>query len=114
MPDPHGSPRKPLSESMLASATVDNTPRIGIVLSSFAGSVEHDGTPIQGLADPQPVDKELTHAQVEAMLRRALELGSGGKCMSLGGVSGDDWVLVKITQTREASTDPRVLAALLR
>ncbi|MFN7934807.1 MAG: DUF362 domain-containing protein [Bryobacteraceae bacterium] len=114
MPDTNSSPKKPLSESMLASATVDNTPRIGVVLSSFQGGAEHDGTPIRGLADPQPVHKELTNTQVEAMLRKALELGSRGRRMSLGGVSGDDWVVVKITETRDASTDPRLLAALLR
>lgn len=114
MPDHQVSPKKPLSESMLASATVDNTPRIGIVLSSFKGGAEHDGTPVPGLADPQPVHKELTNTQVDAMLRKAMQLGSRGPRMSLGGVSGDDWVLIKITQSRDASTDPRVLAALLR
>ncbi|MBL8177173.1 MAG: DUF362 domain-containing protein [Bryobacterales bacterium] len=110
----NGSPKKTLSESMLASATVDNTPRIGIVLSSFKGGEEHDGTPVAGLADPQPVHKELTNAQVDGMLRKAMQLGSRGRRISLGGVAGDDWVLVKITMTRDASTDPRVLASLLR
>jgi hypothetical protein len=114
MPDTNSSPKKPLSESMLASATVDNTPRVGVVLSSFQGGVEHDGTPVSGLSDPQPVDKELSNAQIADMLRKAMQLGSRGRRMSPGGVSGDDWVLIKITRTRDVSTDPRLLEALLR
>jgi len=36
-----------------ASATYDRTPRVGIVLSNFRGSTEHDGTPLKGLPAPR-------------------------------------------------------------
>jgi hypothetical protein len=44
-----------IEERFIASATADRTPRVGIVLSSFRGSTEHDGTPLKGLPAPRPV-----------------------------------------------------------
>jgi uncharacterized protein (DUF362 family) len=111
MPDSQ-SGGKPLSESMLASASYDRAPRIGVVLSSFHGATEHDGTPIRGLADPRPVDAELTGAQFDAMLGKALELGSRGRRGSVP-VFPDEWVVLKIT-SGPAATDPRLVDGLLR
>jgi len=78
-----------------ASASRDQTPRVAIVLSSFAGSSDHDGTPVQGLADPQPVTKDLTDAQIDGMVRKALDLDNsrGG---GLRGIAGaEDWIVIK-------------------
>lgn len=83
------------TESVVASATRDQTPRVAIVLSGFAGSSDHDGTPIKGLADPQPVTKDLTDAQIDAMVRKVLELDNtrGG---GLRGIAGaEDWIVIK-------------------
>jgi len=57
------------------------------VLSSFAGSSDHDGTLIKGLADPQPVTQDLTDAQIDAVVRKALDLDSsrGGGLRHRGG-----------------------------
>lgn len=87
------APRK--EEAVTASATQDQSARVGIVLSSFAGSEDHDGTKIPGLADPQPVDRELTAAQLDAMVRKALEIGSPrqGGLPSL--IAAEDWVVIK-------------------
>lgn len=83
------------TETVVASATRDETPRVAIVLSSFAGSEDHDGTKLSGLADPQPVTADLTAAQIGAMVRKAIELGQTPK----GGLSEligrDEWVVIK-------------------
>jgi uncharacterized protein (DUF362 family) len=116
--------KKPLDESMLASATWSATPRAGIVLSSFAGGEEHDGTKLAGLADPQPVDKPLTPAQITALLRKAMELasrapagsggGGGGRRRSQGqGPGSDEWAVILITLNPTVSTDPQLVAAYL-
>jgi uncharacterized protein (DUF362 family) len=82
-------------EAVTATATQDQTPRVGIVLSSYDGSEDHDGTKIKGLADPQAVDKDLTAAQVDAMVRKALEIGGtrGGPLETI--VEPEDWVVIK-------------------
>ena len=78
-----------------AGATVDTTARVGIVLSSFTGSEDHDGTKIQGLADPLPVDAELSASQIDAMLRQAISLGTTRRGGLTAIVAADDWVVVK-------------------
>lgn len=99
-------------ESMLASATMDRTPHVGIVLSSFRGGEEHDGTPIKGLTDPRPVDADLTDAQMDALLRKAVQVS--GRRGGLGRSAGpEDWVVVKIVLTPEISTDVRLVRSLL-
>jgi hypothetical protein len=62
-------------DEVIATATQDTTPRVGIVLSSFKQGAEHDGTKIEGLADPRPPDADLTSSQIDAMLRKAIDLG---------------------------------------
>lgn len=111
-------PQKPLEESMLASATWENVPRVGIVTSSFRGGKEHDGTAIPGLTDPQPTDAILNPAQTAALLRRAIELsgrggGGGGRRGARAGAGSDEWIVFLITLTPEISTDPMLMAALM-
>jgi len=108
---------KPRDETVIASATWDATPRVGIVLSSFRGGTEHDGTKLAGLADPCPPEAELSTSRLEAMLAKALELGSlrrGG----LERIAGrDDRVIILPAagppSQPGASTDPRLLQALI-
>lgn len=87
--------QKPVEESATASATSDRTPQVGIVPSSFRGSSDHDGTEVKGLADPRPVDADLTSEQIDAMVRKAIELGrlrNGGLHTIIG---PEDWVVIK-------------------
>lgn len=87
--------QKPFEESVTASATSDRTPQVGIVLSSFKGSTDHDGTEVRGLADPRPADADLTTEQIDAMVRKAIELGrlrDGGLHTIIG---PEDWVVIK-------------------
>jgi uncharacterized protein (DUF362 family) len=86
---------KPEKDVIIAGATEDTTPRVGIVLSSFTGSEDHDGTRIQGLADPSPVDAELSASQIDAMLRKAISLGTTRRGGLTAIVASDDWVVVK-------------------
>jgi uncharacterized protein (DUF362 family) len=101
-----------------AGATVDTTPRVGIVLSSFTGSEDHDGTKIQGLADPSPVDADLSAGQIDAMLRKAISLGTTRRGGLASIVASDDWVVIKPRiQTdpylRGSVTDLRVVRSLI-
>jgi len=102
-------------ESMLASATYDATPRVGIVLSSFKSGSEHDGTVIPGLANPVPTDRPLTLAQMAPLLSRAQELGMRGSRRRSGrlGPGLEDWIVFLVTRTAEIATDPLLLTALL-
>ena len=74
---------------------MDATPRIGTVLSSFAGSSDHDGTPIRGLPDPRPVDAHLEYAHVDAMVHKAIELGAPRRGGLESIVGPDEWVVIK-------------------
>jgi hypothetical protein len=82
-------------DTAAAGATVDTTPRVGIVLSSFAGSEDHDGTKVRGPADPAPVDAELSAGQIDAMLRQAIALGTTRRGGLTAIVASDDWVVIK-------------------
>jgi uncharacterized protein (DUF362 family) len=101
-----------------AGATEDTAPRVGIVLSSFTGSEDHDGTKIPGLADPAPVDAELSAGQIDAMLRKAISLGTSRRGGLAAIVASDDWVVIKPRiQTdpylRGSITDLRVVRSLI-
>lgn len=105
-----------VEESMLASATVAQTPRVGIVLSSFAGGQEHDGTPLKGLAHPQAVDQPLAAARLAAMLDKALSLGTEVRGGLERMVAPEDWVVVKVRVGGEQPggiTDPRLVRSLV-
>jgi hypothetical protein len=96
-------------ESVTASATWDTTPRVGVVLSNFKGAEDHDGTKIAGLPDPRPVTAELTFAQLDAMLHKALELGvrrHGGLAEIVG---RDERLLILVGP----QTDGRLIRSLL-
>jgi uncharacterized protein (DUF362 family) len=92
-----------------AGATEDTAPRVGIVLSSFTGSEDHDGSKIQGLADPAPVDADLSAGQIDAMLRKAISLGTTRRGGLAAIVAPDDWVVV----LRGSVTDLRVVRSLI-
>lgn len=101
---------------MLASATIDTVPRVGVVLSSFARGEEHDGTKIAGLADPRPADAALTQAQIGAMLLRAMELSTRAgqpPRRRRAAQSSEDWVVFLIAQAPEAATDLGLLRSLI-
>lgn len=83
------------SNVTVSSASRDETARVAIVLSSYAGSSDHDGTKVKGLAEPQPVTKELTDAQIDAMVRKVLDLDNGRGGGLSGIVEADDWVVIK-------------------
>ncbi|MBL8295846.1 MAG: DUF362 domain-containing protein [Bryobacterales bacterium] len=106
---------KKLEESMLASATMAQTPRVGIVGSSFAGGQEHDGTPVRGLAAPQPLDSALPAAKLDAMLGKALSLGTqvGGGLDRV--VRPEDWVVLKVRlgASPGRTTDPRLVRGVI-
>jgi uncharacterized protein (DUF362 family) len=87
--------QKPRQEAVVAAASRNRTPRVGIVTSSFPGSADHDGTAIPGLADPQPMDADLTPAQIDAMLAKALALGSPLKGGIASIIGPEDWVVIK-------------------
>jgi hypothetical protein len=87
--------RKPIKENAIASATFDATPRVGIVLSSFGGSSDHDGTPIRGLPDPRPVDADLDATHIDAMVRKAIELGAQRRGGLKAIVGPEDWLVIK-------------------
>ncbi len=81
--------------AVIAGATEDTTPRVGIVLSSFAEGSEHDGAKLAGLAAPRPKDAGLTAEFVEAWVRKAIEMGSPRATDLSRIVAADDWVVIK-------------------
>jgi len=82
--------RKDLEEnSKTALATV------GVVTSDFAGSRARDGSRIAGLAEPRPVNADLTSAQVDAMVRKALEIGDTSASGLTNHIQPTDWVVIK-------------------
>jgi Domain of unknown function (DUF362) len=81
-------------EMEVASATRDQTPRVGLVPSTFAGGQTHDGTPLPGLPSPVAIDAELSSEQLDAMVRRAIEFGARRQ-EGLGTIGPDEWVVIK-------------------
>ena len=83
------------SDEVIATATQDTTPRVGVVLSSFAAGSEHDGTKLEGLASPRPAGADLDSAFIEAWVRKAIEMGStrAGDLSTM--IGPDDWVVIK-------------------
>jgi hypothetical protein len=92
----------------IATATQDTTPRVGVVLSSFAGGAEHDGSKLAGLASPQPKDADLGNDFVEAWVRKAIEMGSP-RATDLSKIVGpEDWVVVKTNISTCHGLEPSV------
>jgi uncharacterized protein (DUF362 family) len=108
---PQSAPKK--AETAVARASMDTTPRVGLVLSDFKGAEDHDGTKIPGLSDPQPQTTDLTDVQFEAMVRQAIEIGGKRRGNLSSAVGVEDWVLVKpglasSGAPRESGADPRI------
>jgi hypothetical protein len=102
-----GQQRNPQDE-VIATATQDTTPRVGVVLSSFTGGTEHDGTKLVGLASPQPKDADLSNDFIEAWVRKAIEMGSP-RASDLSKIVGpDDWVVIKTNISTCHGLEPSV------
>lgn len=103
--------KKPLEESITASATFNRTPQVAIVSSNFRGGEEHDGSKIEGLRDPAPIDQELSQFQLNAMVEKAISLGGVRNAGLFGLIDREDWVL--ILPCTSAAADPRVTLAVV-
>jgi len=106
-------------ESMLASATFDAVPRVGVVLSSLREAEEHDGTKLPGLANPCPADSSLTPAQMAAMLHKAVEFSSrrGPQPRRSGPPrrmqESDEWVVFLAALSPQAQADDTLVLTLM-
>ncbi|MFN7937293.1 MAG: DUF362 domain-containing protein [Bryobacteraceae bacterium] len=103
-------------EWVTATASRDTAPRVGLIPSFFAGGEEMDGKKIRGLVKPVPLDAAITGAQLEDMLRLAVELGGGRRGGLATAVGREDWVVIKVSvsETAGASTDVRLVEFVLR
>jgi hypothetical protein len=97
-------------DTMVASATVQRTPRVGIVLSSYTGGGDHFGNAkFTGVPEPRPIDAELTDAQLRALTRRAMELGNHPNSSLRRIISRNDSVLLLVNR----HTAPAVVSAVV-
>ena len=96
------------SDEVIATATQDTTPRVGVVLSSFAEGSEHDGSKLEGLSSPKPADAELGADFFDGWVRKAIEMGSTrtGDLSSL--IGAEDWVVIKTNISTCHGLDPSV------
>jgi hypothetical protein len=94
---------------IVAGATQDPTPRVGIVVSSFKEGEDHDGTKIPGLREPMPPSAELTAAQFDAMVRKAIEVGGMKSAEFWETIEPEGWVVI-LTRPQ---ADPRMVATTL-
>ena len=94
---------------IVAGATQDPTPRVGIVLSSFKEGEDHDGTKIPGLRDPRPPSADLTSAQLDAMVRKAIELGGMKAAEFYETIEPEGWIVILTRQ----QADSRIVATTL-
>ena len=124
--------QKKQEDAIIATATQDTTPRVGIVLSSFKDGEDDDGSKIAGLADPQPPAADLTAKQLDAMVRRAIDLAATRASEFHALVDPEDWVVIKThiptcyglgPETKDGSahqpyiagsvTDPRIVRTVI-
>ena len=69
--------QKTTRDTVIASASVQRTPRVSVVLSSYKGGGDHFGNAtFTGVPEPRPASAELTDAQLRALARKAVELGN--------------------------------------
>jgi uncharacterized protein (DUF362 family) len=87
---------------VIAGATQDPTPRVGVVLSSFKEGEDHDGTKIKGVSDPKPPAADLTPAQFEDMVRRAIDAAARRTSQFYEVIEPEDWVVILTRQTVDA------------
>lgn len=98
------------SDTAEASATANRTPRVGLILSSFAGGEDHfGGVKFETLPNPQPANAQLDDAAAEAMTRRAIELGTDNQGGLPRWISRDHNVIV----LADKDADPAVVATVL-
>jgi hypothetical protein len=109
-------------EWVTAAASRDTAPRVGLIPSTFAGSEELDGKKIRRLVKPAKLEAALTGAQLEDMLRLAVELGGGRRGGLVTAIDREDWVVVKVCVGALPGadfhpgkiSDPRLARAVLR
>ncbi|MBL8236191.1 MAG: DUF362 domain-containing protein [Bryobacterales bacterium] len=120
---PLAAQEKKPREWVTAAASRDTAPRVGLIPSNFAGSEEIDGRKIRALTKPAALDSTLSAAQLDDMLRLAVELGGGRRGGLVTAMHRDDWVVIKTCVQRcpgeagfhaGAVTDPRLVAGVLR
>lgn len=87
--------KKKFEEEVIASASQDRAPRVAVVPSTFAGGEDHFGNKVAGLADPRPLDAALTPAQLDALVRKAVELGNLAGRNLARMIAPEDWVLIE-------------------
>jgi hypothetical protein len=87
--------QKKQDDTIIATATQDTTPRVGIVLSSFKEGEDHDGAKVPGLKDPRPPGADLTPEQLDAMVRKAIDLAALRAQEFSAVVDPEDWVVIK-------------------
>jgi hypothetical protein len=100
---------KKTESAFIAGATQDPTPRVGIVLSSFKRGEDHDGTAIPGLRDPQPPGADLTPAQFDAWVRKAIDLAALRHSEFYEVIEPEDWIVIK-TRPR---VDSRIVGGVI-
>ena len=83
------------SDEVIATATQDKTPNVGVVLSTSAEGRDAEGRYQRGLASTQPVDADLSADFVEAWVQKAIEVGGSSSQDLLTTVAADDWVVIK-------------------
>lgn len=96
-------------DTVVAGATVQRTPRVGIVLSSYKGGGDHFGNAkFEGLTEPRAVNAELNAAQTGAMTRRAIQLGNHPNRGFRRVLGATDSVLLLVSQYAE----PAIVSAV--
>jgi uncharacterized protein (DUF362 family) len=85
---------RPAADTVIAGAT-QATPRVGIVLSSFSGAEDHDGTKLKGLQNPVSPESPASGDLLDEMVRKAIELGNTARGGLSGIVEEQDWVVIK-------------------
>lgn len=111
-------------EWVTAAASRDTVPRVGLIPSTFKGTEELDRRKIRALAKPAALDASLTAAQLDDMLRLAVELGGGRRGGLVTAIGREDWVVLKTCVGGcptagggwhpGAVADPRLVASVLR
>jgi hypothetical protein len=93
---------KSARDTMVAGATVQRTPRVGIVLSSYKGGGDHFGNAkFEGLANPCAPGDDLTPAQIADMTRHAIRLGNHPNRGLRRVIGGSDLVLLLVSRYAE-------------
>jgi hypothetical protein len=87
--------KKKFEEEVIASASQDRAPRVAVVPSTFAGGEDHFGNKVAGLVEPRPLNARLTPAQIDALVRKAIQLGDLRGRNLARSIAPEDWVLIE-------------------